>query len=201
MGALAWGTETLPRVDKIVGPGNAYVASAKRQVFGRVAIDSIAGPSEIVVLADAHANPTYAAADLLSQAEHDARASAVLVTPSADLAAAVAAEVTRLAATLPRRAIVEASLRDYSAILVAASMDEAVDMVNRLAPEHLELLVPGPVGAAAAHPPCGRHLPRRARARAHRRLLRRARTTCCPPAARPATRAPSACTTSCGARA
>ncbi|HYE57332.1 MAG TPA: histidinol dehydrogenase [Rhodothermales bacterium] len=144
VGALAFGTETVPRVDKIVGPGNAYVASAKRQVFGRVAIDSIAGPSEIVVLADDAANPTYAAADLLSQAEHDVRASALLVTPSARLAESVAAEVARLAETLPRRDIVAASLRDYGAALVTATMDEAIDVVNRLAPEHLELLVAEP---------------------------------------------------------
>ena len=144
VGALAYGTDTIPRVDKIVGPGNAYVASAKRQVYGRVAIDAIAGPSEIVVLADGAANPTHAAADLLSQAEHDERASALLVTDSAPLARAVAAEVERLAAALPRRAIMERSLADFSACLVAGSMAEAVDVVNRLAPEHLELLVAEP---------------------------------------------------------
>lgn len=144
VGALAVGTETIPRVDIVVGPGNAYVASAKRQVFGRVAIDSVAGPSEIVVLADATANPIFAAADLLSQAEHDVRASAVLVTADADFAGRVAAEVARQTALLPRRETVEASLRDYGAILVADSFDDAIDVVNRLAAEHLELLVADP---------------------------------------------------------
>lgn len=144
VGALAFGTETVPAVDKITGPGNAYVASAKRQVFGRVAIDSIAGPSEIVVLADDTAHATHVAADLLSQAEHDERASAVLVTPSERLARAVQAEVARLAATLPRRAILEASLPGYGALVVTASLGEAIDVVNRLAPEHLEVLTAAP---------------------------------------------------------
>lgn len=142
--ALAFGTATIPAVDKITGPGNAYVASAKRQVFGRVAIDSIAGPSEIVVLADAAAHPTHVAADLLSQAEHDERASAILVTPSHALAEAVQAEVARLAATLPRRAILEKSLPDYGALIVTESLGEAIDVVNRLAPEHLEVLTAAP---------------------------------------------------------
>lgn len=144
VGALAYGTASVPRVDKIVGPGNAYVASAKKQVYGRVAIDSVAGPSEIVILADAHANATYAAADLLSQAEHDERASSVLVTPSPEFAARVASEVARLTATLPRRAIIEASLRDYGAILVTETMEEAITVTNDLAAEHLELLVADP---------------------------------------------------------
>lgn len=144
VGALAFGTETIPAVDKITGPGNAYVASAKRQVFGRVAIDSIAGPSEIVVLADDTAHPTHIAADLLSQAEHDERASAILVTPSEPLARAVQAEVARLAETLPRRAILEKSLPDYGALVVTETLAEAVDVVNRLAPEHLEVLTVAP---------------------------------------------------------
>ncbi len=142
--ALAYGTESVPRVDKIVGPGNAYVASAKKQVYGQVAIDSVAGPSEIVVLADDAANATYAAADLLSQAEHDVRASALLITPSADLAAQVQAEVERLSAQLQRRDIIDASLRDYGACIVTDTMDEAIALTNRLAPEHLELLVRDP---------------------------------------------------------
>ncbi len=146
VGALAYGTETIPRVDIVVGPGNAYVASAKRQVFGRVAIDSVAGPSEIVVLADATADATHVAADLLSQAEHDVRASAVLVTDDEPLAHRVAAELTRLLDRLPRRDTASAALRDYGALLVAGSMDEAVDVVNRLAAEHLELLVADPWG-------------------------------------------------------
>ncbi len=142
--ALAYGTETIPRVDKIVGPGNAYVASAKKQVYGQVAIDAVAGPSEIVVLADADADATFAAADLLSQAEHDERASAILVTPSQALAERVQAEVSRLAARLSRRETVEAALRDYGACVVTTTLDEAVALVNRLAPEHLELLVADP---------------------------------------------------------
>ncbi len=142
--AFAYGTASVPRVDKIVGPGNAYVASAKKQVYGQVAIDSVAGPSEIVVLADADANATYAAADLLSQAEHDARASAILITPSRALAERVQAEVTRLAARLTRRDILDAALRDYSACIVTDTLGEAIDLTNRLAPEHLELLVADP---------------------------------------------------------
>ena len=144
VGALAFGTETVPRVDIIVGPGNAYVAAAKKQVYGQVAIDSIAGPSEIVVLADETADPTYVAADLLSQAEHDVRASAVLVTPHRPLAESVQAEVERLVPTLSRRAILEQALSDYGACIVTATMDEAIAMTNELAPEHLELIVADP---------------------------------------------------------
>ena len=140
IGALAFGTESVPRVDVVVGPGNAYVATAKKLVVGRVGIDSVAGPSEVVVLADAAANPTYVAADLLAQAEHDVRASAVLVTPSAALAEAVASEVERLTAALPRRATLEASLPAYGAAIVTASMEEAVACVDELAPEHLVIL-------------------------------------------------------------
>ncbi len=142
--AMAYGTETVPKVDKIVGPGNAYVAAAKKLVFGRVDIDSIAGPSEIVVLADEGANPDYVAADLLSQAEHDPRASAVLVTTDADLAEAVRDLLPAMAAALPRREIVEASLSGYGACIVTETLDEAVSVVNELAPEHLELLVREP---------------------------------------------------------
>ncbi|WP_058301029.1 histidinol dehydrogenase [Gorillibacterium timonense] len=144
VGALAYGTETIARADKIVGPGNIYVALAKRQVFGAVDIDSIAGPSEIVVLADDSATPAYLAADLLSQAEHDEMASAVLVTPSAALAAAVQQEVERQLAALPKREIAAASLRDYGAILKVADLDEAIRVVNRLAPEHLEVVTEAP---------------------------------------------------------
>jgi histidinol dehydrogenase len=137
--ALAYGTETVPRVDKIVGPGNAYVAAAKRMVFGTVAIDSIAGPSEIVVLADGTADARFVAADLLAQAEHDVRASAVLVTPSPGLAEAVREEVDRLLAGLDRQAIAARALADYGAIVVTDTPQEAIDMVNELAPEHLEI--------------------------------------------------------------
>ncbi len=144
VGALAFGTETVPKVDKIVGPGNAYVAAAKKQVFGPVDIDAVAGPSEIVVLADAEADPEFAAADLLSQAEHDARASAILVTPSHKLAEAVQQHVEQMVPRLERRGVMKQSLPAYGACIVTATMDEAVAMTNELAPEHLELLVKDP---------------------------------------------------------
>ena len=147
--AFAYGTETVKRVDKIVGPGNAWVAAAKRIVFGDVAIDSIAGPSEILVIADARANPIWAAADLLSQAEHDGDAAAILVTPSADLAARVAAEVERQIVTLPRRAIAETAIRSNSAAIVTRDLDEAIAFSERFAPEHLELLVESAAAIAA----------------------------------------------------
>jgi histidinol dehydrogenase len=140
VGALAFGTETVPRVDVVVGPGNAYVATAKKLVVGQVGIDSVAGPSEVAVLADANADPTYAAADLLAQAEHDARASAVLVTPSAALAEAVATEVDRLVATLPRADVLRQSLPAYGAAIVTETLDDAVACVDELAPEHLVIL-------------------------------------------------------------
>ena len=141
---FAFGTETAPRVDKIVGPGNAYVATAKKQAYGLVDIDSVAGPSEIVVLADASADPRFAAADLLAQAEHDPRASAVLTTPDAALAEAVRRHAADMAASLPRRAVVEASLAEYGACIVTDTLDEAIQVVNELAPEHLEVLTRDP---------------------------------------------------------
>lgn len=143
--ALAYGTESVPAVDKIVGPGNIYVALAKRAVYGHVDIDMIAGPSEIVVLADEDANPRYIAADLLSQAEHDALASAILVTPCEQLAQEVAAEVEKQLALLPRKEIAAASIRDYGAIYVTEDLEEAVAVVNELAPEHLEVLTAEPM--------------------------------------------------------
>lgn len=143
--ALAYGTETLKPVDKIVGPGNIYVALAKREVFGLVDIDMVAGPSEIVVLADSTANPAYVAADLLSQAEHDVMASAVLVTTCRELAQAVQQEVEAQVAVLPRKEIAQASIRDYGVICVVNSMEQGLDVVNRLAPEHLELMVEEPM--------------------------------------------------------
>ena len=143
--ALAYGTASIPPVDKICGPGNIYVALAKRSVYGAVDIDSIAGPSEIVVLADGTADPVYVAADLLSQAEHDEMASAILVTTSDDLAAAVAAEVERQLASLPRAAIARQSIDDYGAVLKVASMDEGIAVVNQLAPEHLEIMTADPM--------------------------------------------------------
>lgn len=132
--ALAFGTESIAPVDKICGPGNIYVALAKREVYGAVDIDSIAGPSEIVVLADETAEPAYIAADLLSQAEHDEMASAILVTPSQSLGEAVAAEVERQLQELPREAIARASVESYGAIIVVDSMKEGISVVNRLAP-------------------------------------------------------------------
>ncbi|MDT8858734.1 histidinol dehydrogenase [Alkalihalobacillus sp. MEB130] len=143
--ALAYGTESIQSVDKITGPGNIYVALAKRAVFGTVDIDMIAGPSEIVVLADDSANPRYIAADLLSQAEHDEQASAVLVTASQELAEKVAKEVQEQLTTLPKREIAGASIRDYGVIYVASDLVEAVDVVNQLAPEHLEVLTEEPM--------------------------------------------------------
>lgn len=143
--ALAHGTETIAPVDKICGPGNIYIALAKREVFGAVDIDSIAGPSEIVVLADESADPAYIAADLLSQAEHDEMASSILVTPSEQLASAVAAEVERQLATLPRQAIARASIDSYGAVLMVDSLKAGIDVVNKLAPEHLEVLTADPM--------------------------------------------------------
>ncbi|MFC4098381.1 histidinol dehydrogenase [Paenibacillus xanthanilyticus] len=144
--ALAYGTDTIAPVDKICGPGNIYVALAKRAVFGAVDIDSIAGPSEIVVLADDTADAAYVAADLLSQAEHDEMASAILVTTSAQLGEAVAAEVERQLATLPKADIARQSIEANGAILLADTMDEALAAVNRMAPEHLEVMVAEPMG-------------------------------------------------------
>ncbi len=144
IGALAYGTETVKKVDKIVGPGNIFVALAKKAVYGSVAIDSIAGPSEVTVLADETANPTYIAADLLSQAEHDELASAILVTTSDELADKVSAEVDRFTAELSRKAILEKSLENYGFILVADNMNEAIDAVNDIASEHLEVLTADP---------------------------------------------------------
>ena len=141
---LAFGTETLPKVDKIVGPGNAYVAEAKKQVFGRVAIDMIAGPSEILVVADGTCNAKIVAADMLSQAEHDKMASAVLVTDSGELAKAVQAELERQIPLLPRSEIARASIDHNGKIIVAETLDLAIDIANEIAPEHLELCVDAP---------------------------------------------------------
>lgn len=142
--ALAYGTETVPKVDKIVGPGNAFVAEAKRQVFGRVAIDMIAGPSEILVVADETATPAFVAADLLSQAEHDVNASAVLITNQRALAEAVSAEVERQLKMLPREAIARASIEHNGKIIITDDLLCAIDLANDLAPEHLELCVKEP---------------------------------------------------------
>ena len=142
--ALAYGTETIPAVDKIVGPGNAYVAEAKKQVFGQVGIDMVAGPSEVLVLADGKSNPAFVAADLLSQAEHDRMASAVLVTDSMELANAVQAEIEVQLKTLEREEIARTSIDNNGKIIVAHDLNEAIETANRIAPEHLELCVDQP---------------------------------------------------------
>ena len=142
--ALAFGTQSIPRVDKIVGPGNIFVALAKKAVYGHVSIDSIAGPSEILVIADGGANPRYVAADLLSQAEHDELASAILVTDSRELAQAVSAEVDGFLKVLSRREIIEKSVENYGYILVVDSMEQAVEAANAIAPEHLEIVTANP---------------------------------------------------------
>ena len=142
--ALAYGTETVPKVDKIVGPGNAFVAEAKKQVFGIVSIDMIAGPSEVLCVADAKSDPRHVAADLLAQAEHDKNASAVLVTDSMELAEQVAAEVDRQLKTLPRTEIATASIENNGKIIVADDLRQAIDIANEIAPEHLELHMDNP---------------------------------------------------------
>ena len=144
VGAMAYGTESIPKVDKIVGPGNIYVALAKKAVFGYVSIDSVAGPSEIMVLADETANPRFVAADLLSQAEHDEMASAILVTTSEELAEQVSKEVDGFVAVLSRKDIIQKSLDTYGYILIASSMEEAIDVVNEIASEHLEIVTKNP---------------------------------------------------------
>lgn len=138
--ALAFGTESIPKVDKIVGPGNIYVALAKKAVFGHVSIDSIAGPSEILVLADETANPRFVAADLLSQAEHDELASAILITTSSELAKQVSVEIDKFTSELSRKEIIEKSLENYGYILVAEDLDTAIDAANEIASEHLEII-------------------------------------------------------------
>lgn len=142
--ALAYGTETVPKVDKIVGPGNAFVAEAKKQVYGVVSIDMIAGPSEVLCVADAKSDPRHVAADLLAQAEHDKNASAVLVTDSMELAEQVAAEVDRQLETLPRTEIASVSIENNGKIIVADDLKQAIDIANEIAPEHLELHMDNP---------------------------------------------------------
>ena len=146
IGALAYGTESIPQVDKIVGPGNIFVALAKKAVFGYTGIDSVAGPSEILVLADETANPRYVAADLLSQAEHDQLASAILVTTSLEIAEKVQAEIEGFVKDLERKDIIQASLDNYGYILIAEDMDTAIDAVNAIASEHLEIVTKDPFG-------------------------------------------------------
>ena len=143
--ALAFGTETVPKVDKIVGPGNIYVATAKKLLYGTVDIDMVAGPSEILIVADESANPKFLAADLMSQAEHDVLASSILITTSAKIAEETKAELKRQCAALSRKNIIEKSLKDFGAIIICDSMDKAVNFANRLAPEHLEMCVENPM--------------------------------------------------------
>ena len=142
--ALAYGTQSVPKVDKIVGPGNIFVALAKKAVYGQVGIDSVAGPSEILVLADETANPRYVAADLLSQAEHDEMASAILITTSEELAAKVQEEIDGFLQVLSRREIIEKSLENFGYILLADSMEEAIDAANAIASEHMEIVTANP---------------------------------------------------------
>jgi len=142
--ALAFGTDSIRSVDKIVGPGNAYVAAAKREVFGQVGIDSVAGPSEILVIADGRNDPEWIAADLLSQAEHDRVAQSILITDDAAFAAKVDAAVTAALALLPRREIATASWNDYGAIVVVGTLADAAPLANRIAAEHLELAIADP---------------------------------------------------------
>lgn len=148
--ALAYGTETIAPVDKIVGPGNIFVAAAKKLVFGKVDIDMIAGPSEILVIADEGANPAYVASDLLSQAEHDPMASAILLTVSAELLAAVNQELIKQSAVLPKKEIVEASLKAYGKAILCDSIAECVEISNSIAPEHLELMIEDPMAYLGA---------------------------------------------------
>lgn len=143
--ALAYGTETVPRVDKIVGPGNIYVATAKRLLYGEVDIDMVAGPSEILILADEKANPAFVAADLMGQAEHDRLASSILVTTSRELAEKTVLELSRQSTTLSRDEIIEEALTNYGAIFVCNDIDKAVELANDLAPEHLEVMLPNPM--------------------------------------------------------
>ncbi|HEV2561071.1 MAG TPA: histidinol dehydrogenase [Rhizomicrobium sp.] len=142
--ALAYGTQTIATVDKIVGPGNAYVAAAKREVFGHVGIDSVAGPSEILIIADSKNNPDWIAADLLSQAEHDSSSQSILITDDADFASKVEEAIALALATLPRRDIASASWRDYGAIILVEKLEDAAPLVDRIAPEHLEIATENP---------------------------------------------------------
>ena len=170
--ALAYGTQTIEPVVKIVGPGNAYVAAAKRRVFGVVGIDMIAGPSEVLIIADRHANPEWIAADLLAQSEHDAAAQSILITDDAGLAEAVEAAVGRQLPTLPRQSIAAASWRDFGAIILVEKIAESVALANRLAPEHLEIITARSRNVERRHSRCGRDFYRRPHAGGHRRLCR-----------------------------
>ncbi len=171
--ALAYGTATIAPVAKIVGPGNAYVAAAKRQVFGTVGIDMIAGPSEVLVIADAQNDPDWIAADLLAQAEHDVSAQSILITDSRELADAVEEAVSRQLKTLPRGEVAGQSWADHGAIIVVRSLVEAAPLADRIAAEHLEIAIADPEAIFATHPQCRRGVPRPSHAGSHRRLCRR----------------------------
>ena len=171
--ALAYGTETIAPVAKIVGPGNAYVAAAKRLVFGMVGIDMIAGPSEVLILADRTGNPDWIAADLLAQAEHDASAQSILITDDPDLARDVETAVDAQLKSLPRVRVAEASWRDFGVIIVVGGLAEAVPLVDTIAPEHLEIASANAEDLASAHTQCRRHFSGAAHARGDRRLCRR----------------------------
>ena len=170
--ALAYGTETIAPVAKIVGPGNAYVAAAKRQVYGEVGIDMVAGPSEIVVIADRDNDPAWIASDLLAQAEHDEAAQAILITDDADFARDVASAVEAELAVLPRAETARASWRDFGAIIVVRHLDEAPAIADRLAPEHLEIATADADALACPNHQCRRDLHRPLHARGDRRLCR-----------------------------
>ncbi len=193
--ALAYGTETIPQVDKITGPGNAYVAAAKRRVFGVVGIDMVAGPSEILVICDGNTPADWIAMDLFSQAEHDEIAQAILLCPSAEYIAEVEASIAKLLPTMPRRAIIEASLGNRGALIQVRDLAEACEIANYIAPEHLELSVADPDAACRCCvmpvPSSWAVSPRKAWA-----TTVQAPTTCCPPAAPHALPARWACTTS-----
>ena len=178
--ALAYGTETVPKVDKVVGPGNIFVATAKKLLYGTIDIDMIAGPSEILVIADKTAKPEFLAADLMSQAEHDRMASAILITPEEDLAKATAAEIERQMQTLSRKDIIKESIENFGAIIVCENMAEAVDFANELAPEHLEVCCENTSASSITPVPCSSETILRSRSA----ITSRVQTTCCPPAAR-----------------
>ncbi len=189
--ALAYGTETIPPVDKITGPGNAYVAAAKRRVFGKVGIDMIAGPSEILVIADADNDPDWIALDLMSQAEHDASAQSILITDDAGFGRAVAEAVETRLTSLERRAIAGASWRDFGAVITVADLDRGRRPVEPHRARAPGALRRRPRGAGDEMHPCRRDLPRRAGRPRRSAIMSAVRTTCCPPPARRAS--PRAC--------
>jgi histidinol dehydrogenase len=193
--AMAYGTETIAPVDKITGPGNAYVAAAKRRVFGKVGIDMIAGPSEILVIADADNDPDWIAVDLLSQAEHDESAQSILITDDAAFGQAVAEAVDKRLRTLERRAIAGPSWRDYGAVIVVRDLSEAAALSDRIAPEHLELCVADPEALFAGSPMPARCSSANGRPRPSA-TISAGRTTSCPRPARRGFPRASRCSTS-----